>query len=1421
MVIWRSEDSHQHVKGTAPGNDVLSGGDGSDSLDGGAGNDRLDGGEGNDTYLFDTGSGQDTILTDTSGTNVIRLGAGFTTANVQVWRDLSNLYIGIPDSTNVLTVQGWFDITANYVESIQFADGTVWDVATLAAVAVFGGTSGNDMIDATTSNDRIYGFSGNDYLSGYAGDDTLDGGAGNDTLDGGEGNDTYLFDTGSGQDTITDASGTDVIKLGAGFTTANVQVWRDVSNLYVGIPGSADVLTMQNWFDITANRVESIQFADGTVWNVTMLEATKLFGTEGNNHLSGSEGNDFIAGLGGDDILDGSAGNDTLDGGAGNDTLDGGEGNDTYLFNTGSGQDTITDASGTNIVKLGAGFTTANVRVWRDVSNLYIGIPDSTNVLTVQGWFDITANYVESIQFADGAVWDVATLAAVAVFGGTSGNDMIDATTGNDKLYGFSGNDYLSGYAGDDTLDGGAGNDTLDGGEGNDTYLFDTGSGQDTITDASGADVIKLGAGFTTANVRVCRDVYNLYVGIPGSADVLTVQSWFDIAANRVESIQFTDGTVWDVTMLEATKLFGTEGNNHLSGGEGNDFIAGLGGDDILDGGAGNDTLDGGAGNDTLDGGEGNDTYLFDTGSGQDVITDASGTDIIRLGAGFTTTNVQVWRDVSNLYVGIPDSADVLTVQGWFDVTTSRIESIQFADSTVWNVATLAAAVFGGTSGNDMIDATTGNDKLCGFSGNDYLSGGAGNDTLDGGGGNDILDGGAGNDIYLFGTGSGQDTITENSGTTDVVWFAANVSPGDVLVSRDDTNFYLNINGSQDKLTIQDWYVDTSYQIEQVKFVDGTVWSKSNLNAKTTSSTEGADFYWGTSANDNFNGIDGDDIIMGNYGNDTLSGGIGNDLLDGGEDMDTMEGGAGDDTYVVDSTGDIIIEDANAGTDTVKSSIAYTLGINIENLTLTGSAAINATGNAFANVLIGNSANNTLDGKFGADTLIAGAGNDTYIIDNAGDIVVENSDEGTDSVQSSISHTLSANVENLILTGSAAINATGNTLNNKLTGNTATNILAGGLGNDIYVVGAGDNVIENDSEGIDTVQSSLTYTLGVNVENLTLTGTTAINGTGNALDNTLTGNTAANVLTGGLGNDIYVVGAGDNIIENDGEGIDTVQSSLTYTLGANVENLTLTGTTAINGTGNALDNILTGNSANNTLTGGAGNDTLNGGAGNDTMLGGTDNDTYVVNSTGDVVTENTDEGSDLVQSSVTYTLGNNVENLTLTGTTAINGTGNALNNILTGNSANNTLTGGAGNDTLNGSAGNDTMVGGTGNDTYVLGRGYGSDSINENDTTTGNTDVALFQSGIAIDQIWFQKANSDLEVSIIGTNDKLTIQNWYTGNQYHVEQFKTADGKVLLDSQVNALVSAMAAFTPPAAGQMTLPSATSNLLQPVLAANWH
>jgi Ca2+-binding RTX toxin-like protein len=212
---------------------------------------------------------------------------------------------------------------------------------------------------------------------------------------------------------------------------------------------------------------------------------------------------------------------------------------------------------------------------------------------------------------------------------------------------------------------------------------------------------------------------------------------------------------------------------------------------------------------------------------------------------------------------------------------------------------------------------------------------------------------------------------------------------------------------------------------------------------------------------------------------------------------------------------------------------------------------------------------------------------------------------------------LGANVEKLTLTGTAAINGTGNGLANTLTGNTGVNVLTGGLGNDIYFISTGDTVVETSTLAteIDTVNSSITYTLGANVEKLTLTGTAAINGTGNGLANTLTGNTGINVLTGGLGNDTYVIGTGDTVVETStlASEIDTVNSSITYTLSANVEKLTLTGTAAHTGTGNGLANTLLGNTGANVLLGNAGNDILNGGAGNDSLTGGIGADTFVFN----------------------------------------------------------------------------------------------------------------------------------------------------------------------------------------------------------------
>jgi Ca2+-binding RTX toxin-like protein len=527
----------------------------------------------------------------------------------------------------------------------------------------------------------------------------------------------------------------------------------------------------------------------------------------------------------------------------------------------------------------------------------------------------------------------------------------------------------------------------------------------------------------------------------------------------------------------------------------------------------------------------------------------------------------------------------------------------------------------------------------------------------------------------------------------------------------------------------------------------------------------------GNSAGNTLTGSNGNDTLNGGGGDDTLDGGAGNDTLNGGVGNDTMIGGTGNDTYIVDSTSDIVTEVANQGTDTVQASISYTLGTNVENLTLTGSVAIDGTGNALNNVITGNSSHNILDGGVGIDMLIGGAGDDTYLVDNTADVVTEAASEGTDTVQSSAGYILSSNVENLTLTGSAAIDGTGNDLNNVIIGNSGNNILTGGAGNDTLVGGAGDDVLiggagddtyiidasgdtvtELAGEGIDMVQSTVSYVLSANIENLTLTGT-ALNGTGNALSNTMTGNSSHNILDGGVGADTLIGGAGNDtyIVDNSGDmvtetasgGIDTVQSSVSYSLSFNVENLTLMGSANINGTGNAGSNVITGNSGNNIL---------NGAAGADTLIGGAGNDTYRIDNVGDVVIESPGEGVDTVQSSINYTLGANVENLTLTGSASINGTGNAENNVMIGNSGNNALDGGAGADTMSGGAGNDTYLVDDAGDVITEAAGEGTDTVQsamsytlgtnvENLTLTG---TALIGTGNALNNVIIGNSSNNI-----------------------------------------------------------------------------
>jgi Ca2+-binding RTX toxin-like protein len=255
----------------------------------------------------------------------------------------------------------------------------------------------------------------------------------------------------------------------------------------------------------------------------------------------------------------------------------------------------------------------------------------------------------------------------------------------------------------------------------------------------------------------------------------------------------------------------------------------------------------------------------------------------------------------------------------------------------------------------------------------------------------------------------------------------------------------------------------------------------------------------------------------------------------------------------------VVVELPNQGIDLVRSSVSYTIGANVENLTLTGSADLGGVGNGLANTIIGNTGNDGLDGRDGADTMKGGLGNDIYEVDNPGDVVVEDLNQGIDRLDSYISVTLPANVENLVLYGSTNLSGTGNGLGNELNGSLGNNVLKGLGGND------------------------------------SLYGYTG--------SDTLDGGSGADTMKGGLGNDTYIVGnSGDAVVESPNQGTDTVRAAISYVLPANVENLTITGTGNLSGTGNGLANRIVGNAGNNILDGRAGNDVLTGAGGRDSFL---------------------------------------------------------------------------------------------------------------------------------------------------------------------------------------------------------------------------
>ena len=294
----------------------------------------------------------------------------------------------------------------------------------------------------------------------------------------------------------------------------------------------------------------------------------------------------------------------------------------------------------------------------------------------------------------------------------------------------------------------------------------------------------------------------------------------------------------------------------------------------------------------------------------------------------------------------------------------------------------------------------------------------------------------------------------------------------------------------------------------------------------TLSGTSGNDTVKGLGGDDTLDGGDGNDFVEGGDGDDVLTGGAGNDRMDGGAGADDMAGGTGDDLYYVSDPGDVVDETGGSGYDTVRSMITYTLTADVERLELLFSASINGTGNGLDNVIVGNTAANVLTGLAGADTLVGHSGNDTLrggddgdsLDGGAGDDLLEGG-EGVDT-----------------LTGGAGVD--------RLDGGTGADAMSGGASGDVYVVdNLGDSIAELAGGGTDAVEASITYTLGAELENLQLTGGSAINGTGNGLSNVITGNGAANMLSGGAGSDA-LSGMGGNDLLIGGAGGDTLTGGL-------------------------------------------------------------------------------------------------------------------------------------------------------------------------------------------------------------------------------------------------------------------------------------
>ncbi len=1353
------------------GTDYLEGNGGNDTLTGGTGNDELRGGAGFDTYIYNAGDGTDQIE-DADATGRIIFDQKLLQAGIRRTGDAVETYTSLDGSqTYVLSgghllVNGVLTVNANF-ESGQFgiqlrdlsdmADSTVPTQGSVQRVAnnqiIFfvnqggtdnwqvTGTSLGDSFSPALGDDRLYGLDGPDFMIGSGGRDALYGGNQNDFL-------------------IGDASG----QRGA-----------------LAPPGQ--------------------DFLDGGDGDDTLLgygNDDVLLGGEGADQLLGDDYPEESVRWIGHDYLDGGAGNDLLFGGLGEDVLLGGDGNDELRgdnVNGGGWNDISVDQNSQQISIFNP--TGRPTRATANGGADYLDGGTGNDTLIGDGGNDILSGGADDDQlygddFADDQAFYFSQPGDDVLDGG-AGDDLLAAGDGADSLSGGAGIDTLFGDKGDDVLDGGAEADTLLGGDGGD-QLF--GGGGNDLLFGDGLNNQFVAGTIGGADFLDGGDGHDELQGGVG-ADMLSGG-----AGNDRLFGQGNDDTLFGDEGDDA--IAGNDGNDFLDGGVGNDILEGGIGDDTLFGGAGADVLAGSAGADiyVFNLGDGIDTIQDTAGEGNRLVFGAGiSADDIGVGIGSLVVRVGLTGDAVHIQgfdpgqptvpVGIAtfEFADGTTLTQ-ADLVARGFDLVGTAGDDVLNGGELYRGIYGldghdvltggaidnvldGGGGNDVIVGNGGVDQLSGGTGDDVMRGGTGEDVLlggigedhlfgedgddqlDGGAGTDVLNGGTGQDTYVFGRGSGHDMLrdspVEQSGP-NTIQLTSNISPNEVRLqarrSEDGVNVVLEIDGTQDELTLLGAADPSLLPISQILFADGTSWDLAEILSRivglhVTASPAGSS-------------------LEGTGFRDVLIGAQGNDELDGRGEADRMVGGAGDDRYRVDHPGDTVVELVGEGTDTVLSQIDYVLPDHVENLLLRTTDQpttdpVRGEGNASDNLLIGNFVNNVLIGGAGHDTfwggfslgsdygpgnddLYGGTGDDTY--------VVEGTFNGFDTIHdvallgegNRLQFGTSVRPEDVLFVQEGA------SLRITNAGGTDGAILAdfdpsGITGSLVTEIVAFSSGIEDVTGGYETrLLALMNPTLGSdNAETMA--------GTVNA--EVMKARGGDDVIAGGAGNDVLLGGTGHDIyLFNEGDGFDLIDDQS----GAGETNLVQFGA--------GITQEMLRVSYNGTS--GIGGLSVRIGASGDGLhfLGVSADDPTASHA---IDTFHFADGSQLTFAQLFE------REVLVQGTGRSDGEmfGTVANDRMMGLGGSESLSSGAGDDQLEGGAGNDVLQGGEGEDTYIFQLGAGFDRIEDDaelidDGQGGHlaNNRILFGPGITLADLSFVEVDLTIREILVGSNgDRIELPN--------------------------------------------------------------